>query len=245
VTHIAVHPAPGRARLTVSEGQISPRIIRVTATGARIGLVATGALLLGGDHVEFDIDVGPGMWLELVETAGTVAYDAGAIASSWTVRIRVATGGVLLWAGEPFVVAQGANVHRRSVIDLAGTAVACLRETLVLGRTGETGGSLRSTLSVRLDGRLLAIEDLDLTSADHRSLPGVIGTARIIDTVALLGRKAPVDPALPPGSRFDLDGPGTLARCLTTSFAESPMGPIVTAWTAAAREETVSAATTS
>jgi len=76
VTRIGVHAADGRARLTLTQGPISPRILRVTDNGARIGLVATQALLLGGDHVQLDIEVGPGAWLELVETAGTVAYDA-------------------------------------------------------------------------------------------------------------------------------------------------------------------------
>ena len=59
-----------------------PARAQVTETGARVGLVATTALLLGGDHVEIDIDVGPGAWLEVVEIAGTVAYDADGVASS-------------------------------------------------------------------------------------------------------------------------------------------------------------------
>ncbi len=71
-------------------------------------------------------------------------------------------------------------------------AVACLRETLVLGRTGETGGAIRSTLSVaRRATRLLLVEDLDLTDPGTTSLPGLIGAARVLDTVALLGMQRP------------------------------------------------------
>ena len=76
MTRIGVQAAPGRARLTLTGGPIGPRVLRVAENGARIGLVATTALLLGGDHIDIEIDVGPGAWLELVETAGTVAYDA-------------------------------------------------------------------------------------------------------------------------------------------------------------------------
>lgn len=241
MTRIGVQVAPGRARLVLTGGHISPRVLRMTENGARIGLVATTALLLGGDHIDIDIDVGPGAWIELVETTGTVAYDADGVASSWTVRIRVADGGALIWAGEPFVVSHGANVRRSTAVDLGQGAIACLRETLVLGRSGETGGAIRSTLSARQSGTLLVLEDLDLTDAGVRELPGLLGVARVIDTVCLLGRPAPPEPAppepaLPPGMRFDLDGPGTLARCLTTTLAASPLAPITAAWEWAAWE---------
>ena len=118
VTLIGVAAAPGRARLTLTDGPIGARIISTTDSGARIGLVAQTALLLGGDHIELDIEVGPDAWLELIETAGTVVYDAGGVPSSWTVRIRIAEGGTLIWAGEPFVVSRGANVRRSTVIEL-------------------------------------------------------------------------------------------------------------------------------
>jgi urease accessory protein len=228
-------------------------VLRVAADGARIGLVATTALLLGGDHIDIEVTVGPGAWLELVETAGTVAYDAEGVESSWTVRISVADGGVLIWAGEPFVVAHGANVRRRTTIELGRGAVACLRETLVLGRTGETGGAIRSTLSVQHGGSELLIEELDLSDPTIRRLPGLIGDERVLDSVALLGVRAPAAPVLKPGGRFELDGAGTIARCLTSTFAGSPLKSISTAWQLAARgssagranEKTVSAATTS
>lgn len=253
MTRIGVQAAPGRARLTLTGGPISPRTLQVAADGARIGLVATTALLLGGDHVDLDIDVGPGAWLEIVETAGTVAYDAEGVESSWTVRIRVADSGLLIWAGEPFVIAHGANVRRRTSIELRAGAVALLRETLVLGRSGETGGAIRSTLSVRLEEKELLIEDLDLTDHGLRELPGLIGEARVLDTVVLLGMRAPAEPVLPAGSRFELDGPGTLARGLTATFAASSLASVSAAWQIAARtrsfaradEKVVAAATTS
>jgi urease accessory protein len=228
VTRIGVLAAPGRARLLLTQGPISPRVVRVTDRGASVALVATTALLLGGDHIEIDIEVGPGAWLEVVETAGTVAYDADGAASSWTVRVRLAEDAVLLWAGEPFVVAQGANVRRQTTIEMADRATACLREILVLGRVGETGGQLRSTLSVHRSGEPLVLEDLDLGSG--RDLPGVMGSARLTDSVTLLGARAPLLPELAAGNRFDLDGPGTIARYLGSSAAASPMPAISSAW---------------
>ena len=60
MTLIAVDPAPGRARVTHTPGPIAARVQRVDPDGARVALVATTALLLGGDHVVFDVRVGPG-----------------------------------------------------------------------------------------------------------------------------------------------------------------------------------------
>jgi len=235
VTRIGVQAAPGRARLNLAAGPISPRLISCTATGARVALVATTALLLGGDHIEIDIEVRPGAWLEVVEIAGTVAYDAAGVASSWTVRARVGDGGALIWAAEPFVIARGANTLRSTVIDIGAGAVAYLRETLVLGRAGEIGGAVRSRLTVSQVAQPLLVEDLDLSDLDTRSLPGILGPARVIDTVAVFGARAPVDPKLPVGHRFELDSPGSVARALTSHVDPSPLAPVIHAWQSVVR----------
>jgi|GEM_PF-531236 len=235
LTRIGVHKAPGRARLNLVAGPISPRVISCTATGARVALVATTALLLGGDHIEIGIDVGPGAWLDIVEIAGTVAYDAGGIASSWTVRARVADGAALIWVAEPFVVAGGANTLRSTVIDLDERAVAYVRETVVLGRIGEAGGAVRSRLTVTQAARPVLVEDMDLREVGTRSLPGILGAARVIDTVGLFGARAPADPAVPAGCRFELDGPGTLARALTSQVDRSPLSSVASAWQSVAK----------
>lgn len=230
MTLIAVDPAPGRARVTHTPGPVVARVQRVDADGARVALVATTALLLGGDHVEFDVRVGPGGWLDVVETAGTVAYDAQGAPSSWTVRARVAAGGRLTWSGEPFVIADGANVHRVTDIELAAGATACLRETLVFGRVGEVGGALRSGTRARLDGADLLVEDLELPDAASRRRPGLLGGCRVIDTVLLLGAPAAPVPALPTGTRYDLAGPGTLARVLAADTDRSGLDPVWRNW---------------
>jgi urease accessory protein len=146
------------------------------------------------------------------------------------------------------VVARGANVTRSTSIDLADGAVACIRETLVLGRSAEIGGAIRSTMTVRRvtagadRSTDLLREDLDLTEPAVRGLPGLLGNSRVIDTVSLLGLRAPTEPAVPPGQRFDLDEPGTLARSVTTSFAASGLSMIMMSWADAALGQLVSAA---
>ncbi len=233
MSKIAVHAAPGRARVTLVGDQLAARVLDVTATGARVALVATTALLLAGDEIEIEVQVGPGAHLEIVDTAGTVAYNAGGVSSSWTVRITVADGGSLIWAGEPFVVADGAAVTRNTTIELGEGAAACLRETLILGRTGEIGGALRSRLSVTGPEGPTLIEELDLSDPDLRGLPGILGPGRTLDSVMLFGLVAPPVTSLSPGDRFDLDAAGTLTRSLPATLAASTMPAVLTACRAA------------
>lgn len=239
MTRIEVDPAPGRARVRHTPGPVAARVQRADERGARVALVATTALLLGGDEVVLDVRVGPGGWLDVVEIAGTVAYDAQGAASKWTVRAEVAAGGVLTWSGEPFVVADGANVTRSTTLHLAADARACLRETVVLGRIGEPGGAIRACARVVADGRDLLVEDLDLPDAQTRGLPGVLGACRVIDTVLLAGARAPVTPSLKAGSRYDLAGPGTIARVLATEAARTGLDAVWRDWSVAARAASV------
>ena len=193
MTRVGVASASGRPRLVLEDGALSPRVLAATDTGARIALVATRALLLGGDHVVVDIDVGPGAWLRIDENAGTVAYDAGGVTSSWIVHARVSAGGALSWFGQPFVVADRAAVSRELIVDLAPGGTAVVRDTLVLGRSGERGGALRTRTRVRHDDTALHAEDLDLVNEADRGAPGLVGTFRVLDTLAAYGFRPPPD----------------------------------------------------
>ena len=74
MTFVGIAARPGRAALRLSASQLAAKVISAGPEHARIGLVATTALLLGGDHVLVEVDVGAGCTLELVEMAGVVAY---------------------------------------------------------------------------------------------------------------------------------------------------------------------------
>ena len=212
MTRIEVHADGGRARCSVRTGLLSPRVLSSDATGARVALVATGALLLAGDQVRIDVHVGAGAWLEVVETSGTVAYDARGGSASWDVSIRIDDGGTLVWEGLPFVVAAGADVRRSTTAALARDAALLLRETLVLGRTGEVGGDLRSTTRCVLDDRPAFVEDLRLDAS--RTAPGVLGGARVLDSILCVGARPPADPTSAGRVHLELDAPGAVLRSL-------------------------------
>lgn len=216
-------------------GHLSARILTFGPASARVALVAEGALLLADDLIEVDVSVGPDAALELIEPSGTVAYDMRGGSAQWRVRVHLAERARLRWHGRPFVVAQGADVDREVQIDLAAGATAMLRETLVLGRSGEQGGSLTQRTRVSHGGRPLLVEDLVL--GVNRPRTGLLGPWRVVDTVSVLGRRADGIPEEVVGQgnhRFELEGAGTVIRSLSGQAHAGCLGP---AWQVVAGAE--------
>ncbi|WP_406139995.1 urease accessory protein UreD [Streptomyces sp. NBC_01089] len=215
-TAVAVErDADGRhvARVLRPGAFLAPRPLRPASDGLHLALVGTRAGLLAGDALTLHLSVGPGARLHLVEPAGLVAYDHRGGASSWHATVDIAEGGELTWDAQPFVVASGANVRRTMDIALAAGARMLWRDTLVLGRSGERGGSVRATARATYDGQDLLVEDLDLRDPEIRELPGILGAHRVIGSVTALGA-TPGGPRHP--YRTDLAGPGAQVRLLDT-----------------------------
>lgn len=200
---------------------LRPMLVAADERTARVALVPEGALLLAGDVLTTRVRVGPGAALELLEPAGTVAYDMRGGSARWDVHVELAVGATLVWHGEPFVAASGSEVDRRTIIDLAPTARLALRETLVLGRYGEWPGTLRSRLEARVDGAPVLVEDLGLAPDTAGML---LGGHRVLGSVLLLGADLPGDPG---PDRFDLEGGGTLVRRLA---AEAHQAVLADTW---------------
>ncbi|GAA4753608.1 urease accessory protein UreD [Gordonia alkaliphila] len=238
-TVVEVECAPDRARVTMSAGAgavLVPRLLGRTATSASIALVAGGALLLPGDRLDVRIAIGAACTVEIVEVGGTVAYgdpDTESMRrvppSFWDVDVTLAAGARLAWMGREVVVAEGADLTRRLRLTAAAGATALLRETTVLGRSGERGGRARVTSTVDYADEPLLAEDTDF--AGRRPVPGILGDARVLDSLLLVGRRPdpPVeDPALP--GYLALEGPGALARHLGDHLHTSELGRLWTQW---------------
>ncbi len=250
-TVVEVARAGHRVRCVLRAGHLAPRVLTQTDRAVTVALVATGALLLGGDHVRVEVRVGDGVALELVETSGTVAYHGRGRASSWSADVHVGRGASLVWDALPFVVSDGADVARTTNLRVHDEGAALLRETLVLGRDGQRGGLLRSATSAVVGGADLLVEELDLTGP--HTAAGVLGAARVVDSVLLAG--APPPPADeradgrhpggggagPPGRRgvvvLDLHGPGALARAVGAAAHVADVGPLVGRWRTALRAD--------
>lgn len=175
----------------------------------RLALVPDRAVLLAGDRVTVSVRVAAGASLEVVEPGGTVAYAMRGEQARWDVTVEVEAGGTLRWYGEPFVVAEGADVHRTLTLDLGADATVALRETLVLGRSGEGPGRLRTRTDVHRDGVPVLVEELD-------SAVG-LGDHRVLDQVLHLGAGGPADAMV-------LDSGDRLERWLGADLHRSLVG---------------------
>ena len=81
--------------------------------------------------------------------------------------VAVGRGATLLWHGRETVVADGSNLTRSLRVELDTGGCALVRETTVLGRSGEGGGRVRqATEVVARDGTPVLVEEIDLDGAN-------------------------------------------------------------------------------
>jgi len=224
-TEIAVDQHDGRYRTRLVGGVLRAQVVASGPSVCRIGLLASTALLLGGDTVDLEVVVGPGARLELFDVAATVAYHGRGRAAHWRMRVEVGPGASLRYAGQPLIVADGADVRRTTDLTVAPDARLLLREILVLGRAGEPGGALTMSTALRAGGREVWLEEHHLPIGPDRHRPGLLGPHRVVDTVLARGWSFPAV-----ATQFELtDGSGTVTRFLGSEVAASPL---VRAWSA-------------
>jgi len=197
-----------RLRDLAASGLLRARALRSAGGVARVALVQTAASLLRGDDVRITVRGGPRCRLEIVEVAGMVAHDVrGGAAAHYDVRVALGAGARLCWAGQPLTLAAGCHLHRTVSASLAAGSVLLWRDTLILGRVGETTGRLSSSTAVHHGLRELHAEHLDTGDPALVSSCVVAGAgARVIDTLALYGERA----ADGDHHGLQLAGPGTV-----------------------------------
>ena len=177
----------------------------------RAAFVPTQAGPLAGDRDSARIVVGAGATLIVEPVAATLALP-GAARTVLGLDVTVRAGGRLVFDEGPLIVAAGADVERRCMIELEAGAVAALRETVILGRDGEAPGTLDSSLRVTLAGRPLLHDALRFTGdGAHVALaPG----HRVVTTISLLGARPKSTPGV-----LALEGPGALLRATGPALA--------------------------
>ena len=238
---VRLDPAGGRVRVrTTSRGQpelplLRPMLLDSDSTSARVSLVPEGAMLLAGDRIEIEVVVGAGARLDLVEPAGTVAYDMRGGAATWGVSVVLDEGAQLVWHGEPFVASAGSRTIRRTVVRMASGAVLALRETLVLGRYAEHPGAVEQHLSVVGPETVpVLVEELCLSPDDAGA---VLGPHRVVGSVLLVG--GVTAPDVDPDHCYSLESGDTLWRRLAT---EAHLAMPIEVWTEVLRSCARSAA---
>ena len=150
--------------------------------GATLWLIGSGAAPVGEDHIRVRVDVGPGVSVAVRSVAATVVYAARGAGTRWDTDIHVADGALLDWRPEPVILTERARHEANTTVHAAAGAELTLDDVLVLGRTRDALGSLRSTLAVRIDDTPVL-----LTSVDT-SLPGWSGPAGVNGTSVVANR---------------------------------------------------------
>lgn len=202
----------GHAIAELRRGErLAPRIL-ARGDVVRAAFVPTQAGPLAGDCDRVRIVVRAGATLIVEPVAATLALP-GAARTLLELEVLVEARGRLVLDEAPLIVAFGADVERRCVIELDDGAVAASRETVILGRDGERPGTLLSSLRATLGGRALLHDGLRLCDGDaHVALaPG----HRVLTTISLLGRRPP-----PSEGVLELAGPGALLRATASTLAK-------------------------
>jgi urease accessory protein len=222
---VAEVAADGGTRLPVLRSQV-PLVLRRTPEG--VYLVGGAAGPIGGDSLNLRIEVRDGAALAVRTAAAAIALpglDGGE--SVLTVTATVGTGARLEYLPEPVVVAAGARHATDIRVTLAEGASLLLRDELILGRHGESGGSARTGLRVDYAGRPLLRQSLEVSGADAASLgPAILAGHRAVGSLLMAGPALAADgpsgdtgqaatgPAMSAVAVMRLAGPGILVTAL-------------------------------
>ncbi|GAA3477829.1 urease accessory protein UreD [Streptomyces yanii] len=176
-----------------SDGPLALRRTRATTPYARVTVVGAMSAPLGGDRLSIAARVEEGARLTVDSAAATVALPGpGRIPqpASYDVALTVGEQGVLNWLPEQLISASGSKLHMTTRVELAATARLVLREEQVLGRHGESTGTLGARLTVHRAGRPL----LDQEVAYGPGAPGGWDGGAVLGGYRAVGQLLVVDP---------------------------------------------------
>ena len=162
-----------------------PMTFRVTPGGLR--LVGSAAGPVGGDRLRLDLRVADGGSLTVRGVAASLVHP-GPHAEPSSMDVDVGAGATLRWLSSPMILIRGCDHTTTVTIRLGEGGRLLWRDEVVLGREGETSGSLRQRLRVDRAGRPLVRNDLTVGPRWPGSL-GPAGTdgARVVATVIAVG----------------------------------------------------------
>lgn len=161
----------GRTRLTERAQQPPLQVVRAFPLldgAALVHLHNVSGGVLGGDHLETNIEVGPNARAQLTTTGATRIYRprASSLAAVQTTDVRVEVGGLLEWLPDPLIPFAGARFRQETRITLDSGAGLFWWETVASGRVarGELFAfdCLEIALDLWADARLVARERVRL-----------------------------------------------------------------------------------
>jgi urease accessory protein len=168
--------------------------VRFPATSAgelEAVLVNTAGGIAGGDAYEVDIAVGEQASLVVTSAAAEKVYRTNGPSASIDVRVKVSSGGRLIWIPQETILFDNCSLSRRINVDLSGTASLLLAEAIVFGRHGKgeviANGALHERWRVRRNGRLIYADGMNLNGEVVSRLrePAIANGSQAIATLLL------------------------------------------------------------
>lgn len=163
--------ARGQTRFKLLEQQPPLRVVRafdLAEGGALVHLHNLSGGVLGGDHLELNVEVAPGAHAQLTGTSATRVYRSrgeGLTANQLT-EVRVGENGLLEFLAEPVIPFAGSRYRQQARIELAPGAGLFWWETVAPGREAKGEVFEYDLFQTHLDlyggERLLALERLRL-----------------------------------------------------------------------------------
>jgi urease accessory protein len=157
----------GRTRLQRCEQQTPLRVVRafpIAEGGALAHLHNLSGGVLGGDHLELDVSLGPNAYVQLTSTGATRIYRSrpDAAPAQQHTAIRLEADARLEYLPDPVIPFAGSRYCQETRIDLATGAGLFWWDTLAPGR--EAYGELfdyellANSVSIAVDGVPIALE---------------------------------------------------------------------------------------
>ncbi|MDN5872439.1 MAG: urease accessory protein UreD [Nitrococcus sp.] len=206
-------------RLTIA-GKAEPWAANVP-DAARVCLAAGAAGPIGGDQLALEVDVGADSVLILRDISATLLLPGPDGEPSRTrTDIHVAAGATFIWLPEPMIAARDCHHINDVRVELDSGARLLLREELLLGRHGESPGTVRQRLRVRLGGCPLYQQHLDIgPGAAGWDSPAVVGDHRALGSIlavdpAWSDGTPPARPLAGDAALLPLSGPAVLVSAL-------------------------------
>jgi urease accessory protein len=132
------------------DGPLALRRTRSTGPGLRVTVVGAMSAPLGGDRLAIEAELRDGARLTVDSAAATIALPGRTERTAhYDVTLTVGDNAALHWLPEQLIAAQGSKLRMRTRVELAPTARLVLREEQILGRYGESPGTLTTRLTVR------------------------------------------------------------------------------------------------
>lgn len=202
----------GQVRLADLHQSGSGKIMfpRVGGPVPEVVFLNTSGGLTGGDRLNYTLEIGQGCRVLATTQTAERGYASLGTAAEVLVTAKVGSGGRLDWLPQETLLFEGANLTRRTAIDLAADAECLLAETIVLGRLamGETlvAAELLDHRMIRRQGRPVWAESFHLNAAVlAQPSAALLAGARAMAVVCLVAQGA--EDAMGP-VRAVLDGSG-------------------------------------